>query len=228
MNYFRPLLLIAVCLSTTGMAHAGALDMLRAAKQASDAKGAYDSFQSIRTVQGMENAQPIITKAKRLYIRADLTPVQGDKARINRLVEKILCDNVDRIVDNLEDYDMEGATPKCKTGTPKKPGKKKIVLMMVTQDTTKDGISTTVTYVDQISDKTLKTLTIDAADNYLVTVEKIVDDLHGDFVISSRTNNPYSLRKWPKRFKKYSKKKKHRKVKMKKKERKQLVANLAN
>ncbi len=99
--------------------------------------------------------------------------------------------------------------------------------MTVTHDLTEGGISTTVQYVDQASKKTLKTFTINTAENYLVTVEKIVDDLHGDFVISSRTNNPYSLRKWPKRFKKYSKKKKHRKAKMKRKERKQLTANLA-
>lgn len=227
MKLFRPLLLFVVCLSITGMAHAGALEMLRGIKQASDAKGAYDSFQSIRTVQGMENAQPIFTKAKRIYIKADLAPMQGDAARMNRLVEKVLCDNINRIIDNLKDYDMKGATPKCKTGGPKKTSKKKIVLMLVTQDTSKDGISITVKYVDQNTNETLKSLTINAADDYLVAVEDIVDDLHGDFVISSRTNNPYTLKKWPKRFKKYSKKKKHRNVKMKRKERKQLAANLA-
>lgn len=226
MIFYQRILLIIVCISITEFAHAGALDMLRTMKQASDAKGAYDSSQSLRTIQGMENAQPIFTKAKRIYINADLKPKDGGQDKMSRLVEKVLCDNVNRIVDNLEDYDMEGATPKCKTGMPKKPSKKKIILMTVIQDPTKAGISAKVNYVDQTSGQSLKTLNIDAAENYLVVVEKIVNDMHGDFVLSSRTNNPLSLRKWPKRFKKYSKKKKHRKVSMKRKERKQLVVNM--
>jgi len=228
MSYYRSLLLVVIGLSITGIANGGALDMLRAAKQASDAKDAYDLYKTVRAVEGMENAEAIFSKIKRIYIRADLKPEKGDATRMNQLVEKVLCDNVDRIVDNLEDYDMEGATPKCKTGASKKPGKKKVILMIVTRGVTKDGISTTVQYVDQVSKKTLKTFTTDTADNYLTVVEMIVNDLHGDLVISSRTNNPYSLKKWPKRFKKYNKKKKHRKVKMKRKERKQLAANLAN
>ncbi|MFV1997171.1 MAG: hypothetical protein ACC641_04085 [Acidiferrobacterales bacterium] len=228
MNNYCRLLLITISLFIAGIANAGALDMLRAAKQASDAKDAYDLYKTVRAVEGMENAEAIFSKIKRIYIRADLKPEKGDVIRMNQLVEKVLCDNVDRIVDNLEDYDMEGATPKCKTGASKKPGKKKVILMTVTQESTEDGISTTVQYVDQVSNKTLKTFTTDTVDNYLTTVEKIVDDLHGDLVISSRTNNPYSLKKWPKRFKKYNKKKKHRKVEMKRKERKQLAVNLAN
>jgi len=212
---------------TATASQAGPLDTFRLLKQAGDAKAGYDAYKTVRAIEGMENAEAIFTKAKRIYIRADLKPLMGDKRAMNLLVEKVLCDNVDRIVDNLEDYDMEGATPKCKTSAPKKHGKKKIVLMTVTQDTSKDGISTTVKYVDQTSNETLKTLTITAADNYYLTVEKIVDEMHGDFVLSSRTKNPYSLKKWPKRFKKYSKKKKHSKVKMKRKEHKQLVANVA-
>lgn len=227
MKNYKRLLQAIVLLSVTGIAHAGALEMLRTMGQVSDAKDAYDAYKTVRAIEGMENAEPIFTKAKRIYIRADLKPLMGDKRAMNLLVEKVLCDNVDRIVDNLEDYDMEGATPKCKTSAPKKYGKKKIVLMTVTQDTSKDGISTTVKYVDQTSNEMLKTLTIEAAENYLVTVERIVGEMHGDFVLSSRTNNPYSLKKWPKRFKKYSKKKKHSKVKMKRKERKQLAANQA-
>lgn len=227
MKYRHYLFHIAICFSVTGIAQAGALEVLRAIGQARDAKGAYDTLKSIKAIEGMENAQPIFTKAKRIYIQADLTPTRGDKGKMNRLVEKVLCDNVDRIVDNLEDYDMEGATPKCKTGIPKKPSKKKIILMKVTQYVTQDGISTTITYVDQGSNETLKTLKIESADNYFDTVENIVNDLHGDFVLSSRTKNPYSLKKWPKRFRKYNKKKKHRIVKMKRKERKQLVASMA-
>ena len=99
--------------------------------------------------------------------------------------------------------------------------------MTVTQDTAKTPISTTVSYVNQKDGQVLKTLNIESSENYLETVNKIVDDMHGDFIISSRTNNPLSLRKWPKRFKKYSKKKKHKKVSMKGKERKQLAANIA-
>jgi hypothetical protein len=60
-----------------------------------------------------------------------------------------------------------------------------------------------------------------------VSVEKIVDDVHGDLVLSSRTNNPVSMKKWPKRFRKYSEKRKHRAVSMKRGERKQLEQNEA-
>ena len=63
--------------------------------------------------------------------------------------------------------------------------------------------------------------------SYYELVDKIVDDLHGDLVLSSRTNNPITLRKWPKRFKKYSANSKHRKIDMKRKQRKQLQANKA-
>jgi len=45
-------------------------------------------------------------------------------------------------------------------------------------------------------------------------------------VLSSRTNNPISLRKWPSRFSKYTKKKKHREVEIKRKQRKQLEASM--
>ena len=146
---------------------------------------------------------------------------------MNELVGEVVCDNVERIVDNLDKYDMEGAEPKCKTGESAKPGKKKIILMTIQQDTSTPGIDAKVTYVDNEENKSLKTFNVADVQSYYELVDKIVDDLHGDLVLSSRTNNPITLRKWPKRFKKYSANSKHRKIDMKRKQRKQLQANKA-
>lgn len=208
-------------------ATAGLLDAIRTAKQIGDAKDMYDSVQSIKTVKGMENAEPIFTGMKKIYLSVDLKPTAGDTSRMNELVGDVVCDNVERIVDNLDKYDMEGAEPKCKTGESAKPGKKKIVLMTIQQDANTQGINATVTYVDNVDNKTLKTFSVSGVQTYYDLVEKIVDDLHGDLVLSSRTNNPVTLRKWPKRFNKYSAKSKHRKIDMKRKQRKQLEANQA-
>lgn len=208
-------------------ANAGLLDAIKTAKQIGDAKDMYDSVQSIKTVKGMENAEPIFTGVKKLYLSVDLRPSEGDATKMNELVGEVVCDNVERIVDNLDKFDMEGAEPKCKTGESAKPGKKKIVLMTIRQDASTPGINATVSYVDNAENKTLKTFSISGVQTYYQLVEKIVDDLHGDLVLSSRTNNPVTLRKWPSRFKKYNAKSKHRKIDMKRKQRKQLEANKA-
>ena len=208
-------------------ASAGVLDTLRTVKQASDAKGMYDTVQSIRTIKGMENAEAIYTKVKRFYIHADLRPNSGDAAKMNVLAQEVLCENVERIVDNLEKFDLEGATPKCKTGAADKSSKKKMVQMTISQEGDTPPFVIMATVVDPSSGQTLKTFKTGSVENYRVAVEKLVDDIHGDLVLSSRTNNPLSLRKWPSRFKKYNKKKKHREVSMKRKERKQLEANAA-
>lgn len=206
---------------------AGMFDTLRTIKQAGDAKDAYESVKAIRAAKGMENAEPIYSKMKRIYIKADLKPAKGNPVKMNELVEEVLCDNVDRIVDNLEKYDMEGATPKCKTGMPKKTGKKNVVILSVNQESGGSGIHILAQNVEEISGRNLKTVRVDGVSNYREAIEKLVDEIHGDLVISSRTNNPISLGKWPKRFKKYSKKKKHREVSIKRKQRKQLEANMA-
>jgi len=210
-----------------GGANAGLLDAIKTAKQIGDAKDVYDSVQSIKTVKGMENAEPIFTGIKKLYLTVDTKPTEGDVAKMNELIGEVVCDNVERIVDNLDKYDMEGAEPKCKTGESAKPGKKKIVLMTIQQDTNTPGINATVTYVDNVENKTLKTFSVAGVQTYYELVDKIVTDVHGDLVLSSRTNNPITLRKWPKRFKKYSEKSKNRKFDMKRKQRKQLEANKA-
>ena len=208
-------------------ANAGLLDAIRTAKQIGEVKDMYDTVQSIKTVKGMENAEPIFTGIKKIYLTVDMKPAAGDVVKMNELVGDVVCDNVERIVDNLDDYDMKGAEPKCKTGDSAKPGKKKIVLMTIQQDANIPGINATVTYVDNVDNKTLKTLSVSGVETYYDLVVKIVDDLHGDLVLSSRTNNPVTLRKWPKRFHKYSEKRKHRKIDMKRKQRKQLQANVA-
>ena len=146
---------------------------------------------------------------------------------MNVLVEKVMCDNIERVVDNLEKYDMEGATPKCKTGMPKKKSKKKTIIMRISQSSANGNVMLVVNYVDRASNSAVKKLNVTPSANYYDALVATIDDLHGDFVISSRTNNPISLRKWPKRFKKYSKKKKHREVSMKRKEKKQLEAGEA-
>jgi len=207
--------------------NAGLLETIRTAKQISNAKDMYDSVQSIKTVKGMENAEPIFTGTKKIYLSVDLKPAEGETAAMNELVGDVVCENVERIVDNLDKFDMEGAEPKCKTGESTKPGKKKIVLMSIQQDKSLPGINATVKYVDNVDNKTLKTVNVSSVQTYYELVEKIVDDLHGDLVLSSRTNNPVTLRKWPKRFKKYSAKSKHRQIDMKRKQRKQLQANKA-
>jgi len=227
MQFTKYLFLAAFAVMIPASASGGLLDAVRTAKQIGDAKDVYDSVQSIKTVKGMENAEPIFTGIKKLYLSVDLKPTAGDAAKMNELVGEVMCDNVERIVDNLDKYDMEGAEPKCKTGDTAKPGKKKIVLMTILQDTNKSGINATVTYVDNVANKTLKTFSVSGVPTYYELVEKIVDDIHGDLVLSSRTNNPITLRKWPKRFKKYSAKSKHRKIDMKRKQRKQLQANMA-
>jgi len=99
--------------------------------------------------------------------------------------------------------------------------------MLVNQVGAAADINLTVEYKDRASNETLKTLTLAPAANYYIAVTGLIDDLHNDMVISSRTNNPLTLKKWPKRFKKYSKKKKHREVDMKRKEKKQLEAKVA-
>lgn len=220
--------LVVFALSSSVSVTAGVLDTLRSVKQASDAKGMYDTVQSIRTMKGMENSEAIYTRVKRFYISANLRPGAGDAAGMNVLVQEVLCDNVERIVDNLEKYDLEGATPKCKTGMADKSSKKKMIQMTVSQDGDGPPFSIVATSVDPATGQVLKTFRIDGAENYKVAVEKLVDDIHGDLVLSSRTNNPLSMRKWPSRFKKYSKKKKHREVSMKRKQRKQLEAIAAN
>lgn len=218
---------IALTLILPAIGEAGVLDALRTAKQVKDAKGMYDSVQSIRTAKGMENAEPIYTKAKRFYVKSDLKPAAGDTARLNLLVQEVLCNNVERIVDNLEKYDLEGATPKCKTGMAEKNSKKKMVQYSVRQEGAGPPFSIVATSMDPSSGQTLKTFKVEGVGNYKIAVEKLVDDIHGDLLLSSRTNNPISLRKWPSRFKKYSSKKKHREVEFKRKERKQLEANIA-
>jgi hypothetical protein len=82
-------------------------------------------------------------------------------------------------------------------------------------------------YIDRTTGDSLKIVSAASADNYYLALVNIIDDLHNDFLISSRTNNPVTLKKWPKRFAKYSKKKKHREVSMKRKEKKQLEAGIA-
>jgi len=227
MKMHKFLLAIAMTLMVPAGASAGLLDAIRTAKQIGDAKGMYDSVQSIKTMKGMENAEPIFTGIKKIYLAVDLKPEAGDTAKMNELFGDVVCDNVERIVDNLDKYDMEGAEPKCKNGDSAKPGKKKIVLMKIQQDAGTPGINAIVTYVDNVDSRTLKTLNVSGVQTYYELAEKIVDDLHGDLVLSSRTNNPVTLRKWPARFKKYSKKSKHRKIDMKRKQRKQLQANKA-
>ena len=219
------LVILGLCFSVT--TNAGVFETLRTVKQASDVKGMYDTVQSIRTVKGMENSAAIYTKVKRFYISADLKPKEGDAAKMNVLVQEVLCDNVERIVDNLEKYDLEGAAPKCKTGMADKSSKKKMIQMTVSQSGEGPPFSIVATSTDQENGQVLKTFKIEGAENYKVAVEKLVDDIHGDLVLSSRTNNPLSQRKWPSRFKKYSKKNKHRQVEMKRKQRKQLEANAA-
>ncbi|MCG6976539.1 MAG: hypothetical protein LJE56_09065 [Acidiferrobacterales bacterium] len=210
--------------SISAAASAGALDMLKAAKTANEGYGAYQSGQ---TIAGMENAKPIFTGVKRVYVVSRTSPGKGSTGAMNVLVEKVVCDNIDRIVDNLDDYDMEGAEPKCSAGMPSKASKKKEVLMLINQTGDSSSINLTVEYKDRASNETLKTLTVAPAENYYIAVSSLIDDLHNDMVISSRTNNPLTLKKWPKRFSKYSKKKKHREVDMKRKEKKQLEANEA-
>ena len=207
--------------------NAGLLDAIKTAKQIGDAKDMYDSVQSIKTVKGMENAEPIFTGIKKIFLSVDLRPTEGDATKMNELVGEVVCDNVERIVDNLDKYDMEGAEPKCKTGESAKPGKKRIVLMTIRQDAGTPGINATITYIDNAESKTLKTFSVSGVQTYYELVDKIVTDVHGDLVLSSRTNNPVTLRKWPKRFKKYSEKSKNRKTDMKRKQRKQLEANKA-
>jgi hypothetical protein len=203
---------------------AGALDLLKTMKTANEGYGAYQSGQ---TIAGMENAKPIFTGVKRVYVVSKTSPSKGSAGAMNVLVEKVVCDNIERIVDNLDDYDMEGAEPKCKAGMPSKASKKKEVLMLVNQTGDASNINLSVEYKDRTSNETLKTLTVAPAANYYIAVSALIDDLHNDMVVSSRTNNPLTLKKWPKRFAKYSKKKKHRKVDMKRKEKKQLEANEA-
>jgi hypothetical protein len=215
---------LVVLFGLSAGASAGALDMLKAAKTANEGYGAYQSGQ---TIAGMENAKPIFTGVKRVYVISSTSPTKGSTGAMNVLVEKVVCDNIDRIVDNLDDYDMEGAEPKCSGGKPSKEGKKKEVLMLINQTGDTGSINLTVEYKDRASNETLKTLTVAPAVNYYVAVSALVEDLHNDMVISSRTNNPVSLKKWPKRFNKYSKKAKHREVDMKRKEKKQLEANEA-
>jgi len=228
MNKMKYIVILAGGLTLAGTASGGMLDAIKTIKQAGEAKDMYDSVQTVRTVQGMENAAPIYTGAKYIYVKADLKPAQGDAGKMNQLVEKVLCDNVKRIVDNLDDYDLEGATPKCKAGLPEKESKKKIVILSVSQKPDGTGINIESKNSDPATGETLKTLSVDGVANYLLAVEKIVDDVHGDLVLSSRTNNPISTKKWPKRFRKYSEKKKHRVVSMKRKERKQLEKNAAS
>lgn len=223
MNLLKGFGLVSVLVLSVD-ATAGALDMLKAAKTANDGYGAYQSGQ---TIAGMENAKPIFTGVKRVYVVSRTSPAKGSTGAMNVLIEKVVCDNIDRIVDNLDDYDMEGAEPKCSTGMPSKASKKKEVVMLVNQVGAAADINLTVEYKDRASNETLKTLTLAPAANYYIAVTGLIDDLHNDMVISSRTNNPLTLKKWPKRFKKYSKKKKHREVDMKRKEKKQLEANVA-
>lgn len=223
MNSLKGIGLVAMFALSAG-ASAGALDMLKAAKTANEGYGAYQSGQ---TIAGMENAKPIFTGVKRVYVVSSTSPKKGSAGAMNVLVEKVVCDNIDRIVDNLDDYDMEGAEPKCSGGRPSKESKKKEVLMLINQTGDASSINLTVEYKDRASNETLKTLKLAPAANYYIAVSALIDDLHNDMVISSRTNNPISLKKWPKRFSKYSKKAKHREVDMKRKEKKQLEANEA-
>jgi hypothetical protein len=217
-------ILLFVTFVITSAANAGALDMLKAAKSANEGYGAY---QSGKTIAGMENAKPIFTGAKKVYVVSTVTPAKGSTGKMNVLIEKVICDNIERIVDNLDKYDMEGAEPKCKTGMPSKKSKKKEVIMKIVQQEAASGIALNVDYIDRTSGQSVKGLNTKPTENYYDALVALVDDLHNDFVISSRTNNPISLKKWPKRFKKYSKKSKHREIDMKRKERKQLQANEA-
>ena len=221
---FRKGILFLTLLVLSSSVSAGALELLKTMKTAKDGYGAY---QSTKTIEGLENAKPIFTKVKRIYIIADTVPPKGKSGAMNSLVQKVLCDNIERIVDNLEKYDMEGATPKCKTGMPSKKSKKKEIIMRISQVPNKSDIELSVDYVDRVSNEPVKSLKMAPTSNYYVALVAAIDDLHGDFVVSSRTNNPISLKKWPKRFSKYSKKKKHREVSIKRKERKQLEANKA-
>ena len=65
-------------------ANAGLLDTIRTAKQIGDAKDMYDSVQSIKTVKGMENAEPIFTGIKKIYLSVDLKPTAGDSATFSQ------------------------------------------------------------------------------------------------------------------------------------------------
>ena len=141
------LCIAAFALALPATASAGIFDAIRTAKQIGDAKDMYDTVQSIKTVKGMENAEPIFTGIKKIYLTANLKPAAGDAAKMNELFGEVVCDNVDRIVDNLDDYDMEGAEPKCEDGDTAKPGKKKIVRMSIQQDANTPGINATVTYI---------------------------------------------------------------------------------
>ena len=218
----RILLVFIVVFSTS--ASASALGLLKTMKTA---KGGYDAYQSGKTIAGLEDAKPIFSKVKRVFVVAELSPLKGSAASMNALIEKVVCDNVERIVDNLEKYDMEGATPKCKKGMPAKKSKKKTVIVKIRQSGNGNATGLSAEYIDRTNGDSLKTFSADSAENYYLALVNVIDDLHNDFLISSRTNNPVTLKKWPKRFAKYSKKKKHREVSMKRKEKKQLEAGIA-
>lgn len=223
MKMIQGVLVVFIVVFSTSVS-AGALELLKTMKTA---KGGYDAYQSGKTIAGLEDAKPIFGKVKRVFVVAETSPLKGSAASMNALIEKIVCDNVERIVDNLEKYDMEGATPKCKKGMPTKKSKKKTVVMKIRQSGNGNATGLSAEYIDRATGDSLKTVSAASAENYYLALVNIIDDLHNDFLISSRTNNPVTLKKWPKRFAKYSKKKKHREVSMKRKEKKQLEAGIA-
>jgi hypothetical protein len=223
MKIVQGVLFVFIVVFSTSVS-AGALELLKTMKTA---KGGYDTYQSGKTIAGLEDAKPIFSKVKRVFVVAETSPLKGSAASMNALIEKVVCDNVERIVDNLEKYDMEGATPKCKKGMPTKKSKKRIVIMKIGQSVNGNPTGLSAEYIDRTSGDSLKIVSAASADNYYLALVNIIDDLHNDFLISSRTNNPVTLKKWPKRFAKYSKKKKHREVSMKRKEKKQLEAGIA-